>query len=244
MEEAHVGCRFRFDLGAEGSAPLKKLLLVEDDSSLGQSLNERLGQDYEISWVQSAESALTKLKSIKDFSLIILDVGLPGQNGFELAKQIRQYTKAPFLFLTAQADAESRLKGYQLGAEEFIPKPFHLKELLIRIDHVLRLHAPIEVLKTGQVEINFSDLHVINDKNEKINLSSSEMQVLEILIKQSPKVVDRDDIMNEVWGVDSQLSHRSIDNIIVKIRSALSVEGSHIKTIRGRGYQWLTEKGE
>lgn len=184
------------------------------------------------------------MKSAKDIDLIVLDVGLPGgQNGFDLAKQIRQFSKAPFLFLTAQADAESRLKGYQLVAEEFIPKPFHLKELLIRIDHVLRLHAPIDILKVGAIEIHFSDLHIVNEKKEKIFLSSSEMQVLQILIRQSPKVVDRDDIMNQVWGIDSDLSHRSIDNIIVKVRSALSAEGLHIKTVRGRGYQWLTEEG-
>ncbi len=223
---------------------MKKLLLVEDDFSLGQSLTERLSQNYEMVWVQDADAALEKLKAKKDFDLIILDVGLPGdRNGFELAAQIRQSIKTPFLFLTAQADAESRLMGYQLGAEEFIPKPFHLKELLIRIDHVLRLHTPIEILNSGPVVIHFSDLLIVNEKNEKINLTSSEMQVLEILIKHSPKVVDRDDIMNEVWGVDSQLSHRSIDNMIVKIRSALSVEGTNIKTIRGRGYQWLAEKG-
>lgn len=224
---------------------MKKVLLVEDDSSLGQTLNERLGQDYDITWVQSAEQAIQKMKILKDINLIVLDVGLPGaKDGFDLAKEIRQFSKAPFLFLTAQADAESRLKGYQLGAEEFIPKPFHLKELLIRIDHVLRLHTPLDTLKIGAVEINFSDQHIVNEKKEKIHLSSSEMQVLQILIRQSPKVVDRDDIMNEVWGVDSDLSHRSIDNIIVKVRSALSAEGSNIKTVRGRGYQWLAEKGE
>ncbi len=223
---------------------MKKILLVEDDSSLGQTLNERLAQDYDITWVQSAELAIQKMKIIKDINLIVLDVGLPGKNGFELAKEIRQFSKAPFLFLTAQADAESRLQGYQLGAEEFIPKPFHLKELLIRIDHVLRLHTPLDILKIGEVEINFSDLHILNEKSETIHLSSSEMQVLQILIRQSPKVVDRDDIMNEVWGFDSDLSHRSIDNIIVKVRSALSAEGSNIKTVRGRGYQWLTGKGD
>lgn len=223
---------------------MKKILLVEDDFSLGQTLEERLSQDYDITWVQNSEQALKKLKSMKDINLIVLDVGLPGRSGFDLAKEIRIFSHAPFLFLTAQADAESRLQGYQLGAEEYIPKPFHLKELLIRIDHVLRLHTPIEVMKVGEVEINFSDLHIINERNEKINLSSSEMQVLQILIRQSPKVVDRDDIMNEVWGLDSDLSHRSIDNIIVKVRSALSAEGSHIKTVRGRGYQWPKEKGE
>jgi len=103
---------------------MKKILLVEDDFSLGETLNERLGQDYDVTWVQSAEQAIQKMKTTKDIHLIVLDVGLPGKNGFDLAKEIRQFSHAPFLFLTAQADAESRLKGYQLGAEEFIPKPF------------------------------------------------------------------------------------------------------------------------
>ena len=169
----------------------------------------------------------------------MLDVGLPDGNGFDLAKKISAHTKTPFLFLTAQSDAENRLLGYQLGAEEFIPKPFHLKELLIRIEHVLRSRVLSNVVKVNNVEINFLDLLITNEKNEKLTLTSSEMKVLEILVKQAPKVVDRDEIMTEVWGVDSQMSHRSIDNLIVKIRSTLSAAGSSIKTIRGRGYQWL-----
>jgi DNA-binding response OmpR family regulator len=220
---------------------MKKILLVEDDQSLGETLFERLSQDYQIVWEQSYDSALKMVQQVKDFNLIVLDVGLPGGNGFDLAQQIRKITKAPFLFLTAQADAENRLRGYQIGAEEFIPKPFHLKELLIRLDHVLRMHSYPDVIHIGSVEINFLDLQIINEKKERTQLSSSEMRVLELLIKQAPKVVDRDEIMNEVWGAESDMSHRSIDNIIVKIRSSLSEAGPCIHTIRGRGYQWVNK---
>ncbi len=223
---------------------MKKLFLVEDDTSLGETLSERLSQDYQITWAKSCEQALQNVNQNKNIDLFIFDIGLPDGNGFDLAKKIRQQVKAPFLFLTAQADAESRLQGYQLGAEEFIPKPFHLKELLIRIEHVIKMHSINDIVQVGQVQINFSDLQIINEKKDKISLSDSEMKVLEILIRQSPKVIDRDQIMNDVWGRDSELSYRSIDNIIVKIRSALSTAGSNIRTVRGRGYQWINDSVE
>ncbi len=220
---------------------MKKILLVEDDASLGETLYERLCQNYEVQWVRDVHSTLKLSDRLKEFNLIVLDVGLPDGNGFELAQQIRKLSQTPFLFLTAQADAENRLKGYQLGAEEFIPKPFHLKELLIRLDHVLRRHTFSEVVNVKNIEINFSDLSIINEKNEKVFLASSEMKVLEILIKQAPRVLDRDEILNQVWGLDRDVSHRSIDNIVVKIRSSLSSAGSCVHTVRGRGYQWISE---
>lgn len=218
---------------------MKKIFLVEDDRSLGLSLFERLSKDYFVVWVKSCAEAMEKIQQQKDFDLMILDVGLPDGNGLDLSQKIAKVTRAPFLFLTAQADAESRLKGYQLGAEEFIPKPFHLKELLMRLDRVLKAHAVSESVEIKNVRINFSDLHILNEKKEKVYLTSSEMRVLEILFKQTPRVVDRNEIMTEVWGLDSEMSHRSIDNIIVKIRSTLAGAGSCIRTVRGRGYQWI-----
>lgn len=228
---------------------MNKILLVEDDFSLGQTLKDRLSQNYFIDWAESGEQAWQLVQSVfaqeKLYDLIILDVGLPDCNGFELIERLKTKINVPFIFLTAQADAESRLQGYQLGADEFIPKPFHLKELLMRIEHVLKMHhseeinASVSVYKIKNVEINFLNLIIINENNEKFNLSSSEMKVLQKLIQNTPLILDRDQIMNEVWGLESQLSHRSIDNIIVKIRGALSSAGGCIRTVRGRGYQWL-----
>ncbi len=221
---------------------MNKIFLVEDDMSLGQTLSERLSKDYAVIWVQSVRATLAKISELKKCDLVILDVGLPDGNGFELAKRIREHSPIPFLFLTAQADAESRLQGYQLGAEEFIPKPFHLKELLLRLSHVLKVHGHANGLIVGPMEILFDNLQIKGPGSEVVMVPDSEMRVLQILIRQSPQVVDRDLIMNEVWGIESELSHRSIDNIIVKLRTYLKSESDHIKTVRGRGYQWLAEK--
>lgn len=222
----------------------QSLLLVEDDLSLGQILEERLSQEYAISWVRSGFEAIKKVEERKhqfkkDFDLILLDVGLPDINGFQVAQRIKPLTHSPFLFLTAQSDAESRLKGYQLGAEEYIPKPFHLKELLIRIDRVIKAHPVVEEKEVEGVRINFSTFQIRLPSGEVLSLASSEIKLLEYLIKRSPEVLDRDEIMTAVWGAESELSHRSIDNMIVKLRSALGPIGEKIKTIRGRGYQWI-----
>lgn len=218
---------------------MKKLLLVEDDISLGQILEERLSEDYQISWARTAFEALRLVQEKRDYHLIILDVGLPDINGFELAKKIKPITHAPFLFLTAQSDAESRLKGYQIGAEEFIPKPFHLKELLIRIEHVIKNHPVIDETLIDGVKFSFTKFQIEFSPQQIVTLGSSDMKILELLINKSPKVLDRDEIMTSVWGADSEMSHRSIDNIIVKLRSILGHLGDRIKTVRGQGYQWL-----
>src|SRR5689334_221910 len=115
---------------------MKHLLLVEDDSSLGATLQERLEKEgYSVDWATTQNEAISFLKS-RAPDLVILDVGLPDGSGFDLAKKIKSESLVPFIFVTAMTNAEYRLEGYEIGAEEYIPKPFHLKELLIRVKHV------------------------------------------------------------------------------------------------------------
>lgn len=148
-----------------------------------------------------------------------------------------------FLFLTAQADAESRLKGFELGAEEYIPKPFHLKELLIRVKHVLDAHAPTRDLILDSCTVNFTQMSVTK-KDGKIEYPPvTDLKILHLLIEKSPRVLSRDEIMNEIWGIDKNPSHRTIDNIIVRLRQLLGEDGEkHIRSVRGVGYQWSTEE--
>src|SRR5215510_16421471 len=119
---------------------MKRLLLVEDDRSLGATLHERLLREkYEVAWVETKQSALKKLNEGL-WDLVILDIRLPDGSGFELARHIKQNTALPIMFMTALSTAEHRLEGFEIGAEEFIPKPFHLRELLLRVKHVLESH--------------------------------------------------------------------------------------------------------
>lgn len=222
---------------------MRKILLVEDDVSLGETLTERLKRDYDVVWAQSLAEAWSVFSQTKDFDLAILDVGLPDGNGFELAKKLKQSAPILFVFLTAQADAESRLQGFELGAQEYIPKPFHLKELLIRVKHVLDAHAPTRELVLGTCTVNFTQMSVTKKTGQIEYPPVTDLKILQLLVEKSPRVLSRDEIMNEIWGVDKNPSHRTIDNIIVRLRQLLGDDGEkHIRSVRGVGYQWSTEE--
>ncbi|RYZ85255.1 MAG: response regulator transcription factor [Proteobacteria bacterium] len=222
---------------------MRSLLLVEDDSSLGETLRERLSKDYEVRWVQTVQSAKEFLSSHPNVDLVILDIGLPDGNGFDVAEFIEAQNMHPlFIFLTAQADAEARLRGFELGAEEFIPKPFHLKELLLRVKHVLDLHAPQTEITIEGTTINFSTMSVKKVTGQIEYPPTTDLKILQFLIEKAPRVVSRDEIINEVWGVDKNPSHRTIDNTIVRLRQMIGEKGeSCIRSVRGIGYQWFKE---
>lgn len=217
---------------------MSHMLLVEDDKSLGTTLSERLKKEgFVVDWVETLSQARLHLKSQK-FDLLILDVGLSDGSGFELAREIRDTLSLPIIFVTAQSAAEDRLKGYELGAEEFIPKPFHLRELLLRVRHVLENHARASVVMVEDVKIDFHAMRVERAGGAEA-LSQREVRVLKYLIEQSPKVVSRDELLDKIWGQEEFPSNRTVDNLIVRIRQALGERASQcVKSVRGVGYQW------
>ncbi len=230
------------------------LLLIEDDPALGQTLKERLEKEgYKVSWATSLSMARQYLRtSSGDFGgsgrpqgfsplrLALLDVGLPDGLGFEFVEDIQKIWPIPFIFITAQASAEDRLRGYELGATEFIPKPFHLKEVLIRIKHVLENHSlDTYKLKDG-TRIEFTCLRIIRADDSLQELSLKEMQILKLIIERSPQAVSRDVILDVIWGMDKFPSQRTIDNMIVRLRQALGFYGGLcIRSVRGVGYQFI-----
>lgn len=211
---------------------MKKILLVEDDPTLGITLKERLSNEgYAVQWCSSLEEARAHFSVSLD--LVVLDVGLPDGSGFELAQEWKG--AVPFLFVTALSDAEHRLRGFELGAEEYIPKPFHLKELLLRVRHVLENHSKRRVLEHGEVSIDL-DAMVIRTAKETIRPVVKDFQVLALLLEKSPKVLSRDEILDSVWGEEIAGNLRSVDNAIVRLRNILP--NCPIRSVRGVGYQW------
>lgn len=224
-----------------------KILVVEDDLTLGKILKERLLTEpppaaYEVDWATTQAEALQLIKN-KKYDLLILDVGLPDGDGYTIANSLEGANKPHFIFLTAQSDPESRLKGYELGAEEYIPKPFHLKEVMIRVKHVLNAHVVSQKIELDQCSIDLQSysLHLKNGTIEYPPVK--DMMILKLLVEQAPRVVSRDEIINQVWGEDKTLSPRTIDNAVARLRSAIGdTDEKLIRSVRGVGYQFTSDK--
>jgi len=218
---------------------MKSILLVEDDRSLGATLQDRLAREgYQVSWVETKQRALKKLGDGL-WDLVILDVGLPDGSGFELARHVKSISSMPIMFMTALGTAENRLEGFEIGAEEFIPKPFHLRELLLRVKHVFERHpARHHVSCNGRV-IELDSRVIVQPDGQRDHLPARDFELLELLITTAPRVVSRNQIIDTLWGEDKLGNHRTVDNMIVHLRQSLGDSGSNfIRSVRGVGYQW------
>jgi DNA-binding response OmpR family regulator len=222
---------------------MKRLLLVEDDRSLGATLHERLLREtYDVAWVETKQSALKKL-SEGLWDLVILDIGLPDGSGFELARHIKQNRALPVMFMTALSTAEHRLEGFEIGAEEFIPKPFHLRELLLRVQHVLENHPVLHQISCHGRTIDLDNRAIVQPDGHREHPPSRDFDLLQLLITSSPRVISRNQILDVLWGEDKFLNQRTIDNMVVRLRQTLGDgDGACIRSVRGVGYQWCGEE--
>jgi two-component system phosphate regulon response regulator PhoB len=218
---------------------MKRLLLVEDDRSLGATLCERLQREnYEVSWAETKQRALKKLDE-GFWDLVILDIGLPDGSGFELARHIKGSSSLPIMFMTALSTAEHRLEGFEIGAEEFIPKPFHLQELLLRVKHVLENHPVHRRITCNDRVIELENRVIVQPDGEREHPAARDFDLLQLLITSSPRVVSRNQILDVLWGEDKFLNQRTVDNMIVRLRHTLGdTDSTLIRSVRGIGYQW------
>ena len=221
---------------------MKRLLLVEDDRSLGATLHERLLREkYDVAWVETKQRALRKLEE-GNWDLVILDIGLPDGSGFELGRHIKEHTRVPIMFMTALSSAEHRLEGFEIGAEEFIPKPFHLRELLLRVEHVLDRHPVQRQASCNGRMIDLEGRAIVQPDGKREIPPARDFDLLQLLISNSPAVVSRNQILDELWGEDKFLNQRTVDNMIVRLRQTLGdTESQCIRSVRGVGYQWYGE---
>jgi DNA-binding response OmpR family regulator len=222
---------------------MKRLLLVEDDRSLGATLCERLQREnYEVSWAETKQRAL---KSLGEglWDLVILDIGLPDGSGFELARHIKQSSSLPIMFMTALSTAEHRLEGFEIGAEEFIPKPFHLQELLLRVKHVLENHPVHRQITCHGRVIDLDNRVIVQPDGQREHPAARDFELLQLLITSSPRVVSRNQILDVLWGEDKLLNQRTVDNMIVRLRQMTGDTNSTcIRSVRGIGYQWCGDE--
>ena len=213
------------------------ILVVDDDDRIRTLLKEYLTEkDYIVSTANNAESAKTKIDLFK-FDLIILDVMMPGQNGYELTKEIKKKIKLPVILLTAKNEVENRIKGLELGADDYLSKPFEPKELLLRIKNIINKNNKINLnvkhfVGKAQIDLNKMSIN-LGDKNKKIN--SSEKKVLTEMLSNPGKTFSREEI-GKISGINQE---RSIDVMITRLRQKIEnnpKNPKYLQTIRGSGY--------
>ena len=220
---------------------MSRVLLVEDDRSLGKTLAERLAKEgIDVEWVETVASG--RKAAQQPWDLAIVDVMLPDGSGFDLAHDIRQRSLTPIMFMTALNSAESRLRGFELGADEYLPKPFHLKEFMLRVRHVLQTQPPRKTLHVGDLSIDWDAMAIDRAGAERVFLQVRDCRVLQLLVDSAPRALDRSEILDRAWGETEFPSQRTVDNAIVRLRQALADEdGKLIRSVRGIGYQWAAQ---
>lgn len=220
------------------------LLLVEDDQSLGATLLERLQKEsYAVRWARTLADA-KRILAEGSVDLAVLDVGLPDGSGFDLARFIRSSSRTPIVFLTAMNSAENRLEGYEIGGDEFIPKPFHLRELLLRIQRVIERTKTSRSVTSGLVTVNFEAMSVAFPDGSVEYPAARDFKLLQLLVEHAPNVVSREQVLKSIFPATSTQedlpTERTIDNSILRLRQLLrKVPGDYIRSVRGIGYQWI-----
>lgn len=218
---------------------MARVLLIEDDASLGGTLAERLEREgLTVAWARSVAEARVQLQAAP-WDLAIVDVKLPDGSGFGLAREMRAASATPIMFMTALNSAENRLEGFEIGADEYLPKPFHLREFMLRVRHVLGRQRTLRTIHAGRCEIDLGAMSVDRPGADRVFLQARDCQVLKVLIDAAPRVVARSEILDRVWGESRYPTPRAVDNAVVRLRQALGDdEGVVIRSIRGVGYQW------
>jgi len=218
---------------------MPRVLLVEDDRSLGTTLAERLSRTgVEVKWVETMADARAAVAS-QTWDLAVIDVMLPDGSGFDLTPEIRRRSITPIMFMTALNSAESRLTGFELGADEYLPKPFHLKEFLLRVRHVLMTQPARQVMRVGDVAVDWEAMAIDRPSHKRVFLQVRDCQLLRMLVNAAPSAVARSEILDRLWGEHEFPTSRTVDNAIVRLRQALGDDGGEvIRSVRGVGYQW------
>jgi len=226
---------------------MPRILIIEDDLQQSQMLSDYLsGEHMEVITCPMGADGLTLMRN-EQFNALILDVGLPDINGFEVCKTLRTFSQLPILMLTARGDEMDRIIGLEIGADDYLPKPFNPRELLARLRAILRRaqHShESSALRFGRLEIN-QDAHAAYLDGEMIKLTGYQFDLLSVLVKHAGRVMSRDQLMDALKGHELESFDRSIDVHISRIRFHIEDDPKkprRILTIRGTGYVFARQQ--
>ena len=221
---------------------MKRILLVEDEENLHLAIKLNLElEHYNVSSVYNGKNAISKFREGR-YDLIILDVMLPEISGFDICESIRlENSKIPILFLTAKSTNEDKLKGLKI-ADDYLTKPFNLKELLLRVKNLIdRTQIKESSLDDEQIilagfKIDFKSFIIENNDGDQVTLTHKQIKLLKLFIERKNEVISRQEILEKVWGYNNDVTTRTVDTHIKRLRSKIGKYGDKIETIRGEGY--------
>ena len=227
---------------------MKKILVIEDEEDLNQTLSFNLeNEGYKVTPALKGSEALAILENESPPDLVILDLMLPDISGLDICRHIRSkdnLKNISVIIVTAKGEEVDRVVGFELGADDYIVKPYSVRELMLRIQAQLRRNDSSEVTEENSEEgnISFKDLLIDNSKHKvflfdkKISLTAKEYTLLKYLLTKADKVQTRDILLDQVWGYDNSVTTRTVDTHVKRLRSKLGKYGKNIETIRGVGY--------
>lgn len=227
---------------------MKKILVIEDEEDLNQTLSFNLeNEGYKVTSALKGSEALEILENAPAPDLVILDLMLPDMPGLDICRHIRSkdnLKNISVIIVTAKGEEVDRVVGFELGADDYIVKPYSVRELMLRIQAQLRRNDSSEVTEENSEEgnVSFKDLLIDNSKHKvflsdkKISLTAKEYTLLKYLLTKADKVQTRDILLDKVWGYDNSVTTRTVDTHVKRLRSKLGKYGKNIETIRGVGY--------
>lgn len=221
----------------------KTIYIVEDEPDIRETLAYNLSQEgFKVSEFSDAESCLDKIQKRKP-DLLILDLMLPGMSGLDLCKQIRadkSLQNLAIIMLTAKGEEVDRIIGFELGADDYVTKPFSVRELILRVKVILKKQTDTrennELVEFGPIKLNL-DAHEVLINDDEIILTALEFKLLKHLIQRRGRVQTRDQLLGDVWGYSSEITTRTVDTHIKRLREKLGTVGDYIQTVRGVGYR-------
>lgn len=223
-----------------------RILLVEDNLQIQEVINDyftgKSNGELELIMVSDGEEAMCNI-CVEEYDLILLDIMLPGVDGYTICRKIREKSIVPIIFITAKVYEDDMLHGYGLGCDDYITKPFSLSELYAKVNALLKRYKGLvgsPVLKCGDITLN-PGTHVVRVEDETISLPPKQYELLKYLLEKKEQPVERDTLLSRVWGSSFYGNDRVVDNHIKKLRKALGSSGRHIKTEISKGYK-ITEE--